>query len=146
MIKTVPVAYILESTDLIAEYAEECSIRDIGIANPQSATYAVMESSGMMTCFMAFDGPVKLGFAIMLAVVFPHYGKKVATVESIFVGKEFRGTGAGKELMQAIESHAKQIGCVGILYSAPVGGKFERLLASTEGYKRTNSVFLRSIA
>jgi len=77
--------------------------------------------------------------------VMPHYSKRVATVESIFVTESARKSGIGKELMSVIEAYAKEKGCVAILYSAPAGGKFERVLDASKRYRRSNSVFVRNL-
>jgi GNAT superfamily N-acetyltransferase len=80
---------------------------------------------------------------MVVTPIFPHYGKRVATAESIFVTKERRGSGAGLDLMRAVEKFVEQLGCVGILYSSPAGGQLERLLEASKGYQRTNAVFYR---
>lgn len=144
-IKAVRVSEILDSEALIAEYAAECSIPAIGEINPHRELYALMEKSGLMTCFMAYDGDHKVGFSILLMPVLPHYSKKVATSESIFIAKAIRRSGAGVRLRRAVKDHAKDAGCVGILWSAPAGGKFERLLESSKSCQRTNAVFYESL-
>jgi len=83
---------------------------------------------------------------MMLTPVFPHYGKRVASIESLFIAKASRSSGAGLELMNAVEKCAKEAGCVGILYSSPAGGQLERLLEARKQYQRTNTVFYRSLA
>jgi GNAT superfamily N-acetyltransferase len=132
-IQLVSFADILSATDLLAEYAAECSIAEIGPVDPQAALYQTMETLGMV------------GFASLLMTILPHYGRKVATLESLFVGKDARSSGLGRELMAAVEQHARQNGCVAILYSAPAGGQLERVLMLRKGYHRTNSVFCRSL-
>lgn len=136
---------ILDSTELIAEYAAECSIPAIGEINPHRELYALMEKSGLMQCFMARDEQ-NIGFAIVLMPVMPHYGKRIATLESIFIAADKRTGGAGRKLMDAIEAHTASEGCVGILYSAPAGGRLERLLESSKQYHRTNAVFYRRLS
>jgi GNAT superfamily N-acetyltransferase len=144
MIRPCAVSEILDSTELIAEYAAECSIPAIGEINPHRELYDLMEKSGMMRCFMAYDGE-KIGFAILLMPVLPHYSKRVANLESLFIAKAHRKGKAGRELMRAVEAAAKEAGCAGILYSAPTGGKLERLLDASKPYQRTNAVFYRSL-
>lgn len=141
-----PVADVLASHDLIADYAVECSIPAIGEINPQHNTYAAMENAGVLQSFMVLDDARKVGFAIVLTPVLPHYGKKIATLESLFVAKGSRSSNAGRELMREVEKYAESIGCVGILYSAPAGGQLEGLLNARREYERTNSVFYRSLS
>jgi GNAT superfamily N-acetyltransferase len=144
-IRQIPYASILEAGDLLAEYAAECSIPEIGEASPQSVMYAMMESSGMFHTFGAFHGDELVGFAAELTYVLPHYGKKIATVESLFVAKKHRTGNTGLDLMSAIEKFAKSKECVAILYSAPTGSQLEKLLSLLKPYRRTNSVFCRHI-
>jgi GNAT superfamily N-acetyltransferase len=102
-----------------------------------------MESAGFLKIFGAFD-PELIGFASLLLTVLPHYGKKVATVESLFVMPEYRTIGAGTELLRFIECFAANEGCTAILYSAPSGGKLAKLL-ELKDYRRTNEVFCRPL-
>lgn len=132
-----------EAKELLREYATECSIPELGTTNPQIGMYAAMENSGLMRSFGAFKDDCLVGFATVLVYVLPHYGRKICTVESIFVAREHRAE-LGKNLMVAVESHASENGCAGVLYSAPRGSRFERLLGSLKSYRQTNSVFLRS--
>lgn len=146
-IKPIQFGVILQEQNaaLIAEYGAECSIAGIGAINPQPDIYAALERAGVMCCFAVICDYHVVGFANVLITVMPHYGRKVATVESLFVAKAYRNTRAGVSLMTVIEAHAMAAGCAGILYSAPTGGKLERLLSRQKKYQRTNSVFLRSL-
>ena len=131
------------AADLLAEYAAECSIPLIGKIDPRQEMYAAMERNGALQCFGAYAGNRLIGFAAVLTTVLPHYGKKVATMESLFVAKSGRKGGTGAELLKAVNQYAKETGCVAILYSAPAGGKLEKLLSRT--CKQTNTVFCRSL-
>jgi GNAT superfamily N-acetyltransferase len=136
-------AEILESRDLLEEYAAECSIPEIGPINPQAEMYRAMEGMGLAHMFAGFHGEQLVGFASLLVSILPHYGKKAATVESLFVDKRHRANGYGIEIVDAMEEFAKGEGCIVILYIAPVGSQLERLLSLKKGYRKTNSVFCR---
>lgn len=129
---------------LLSEYSEECSIPEIGSISPQGALYEAMQSSGLMKTFGAFEGDDLVGFATILIYVLPHYGQKVATVESIFVKKSSRGK-VGRKLMEEIEAQAKSAGCKVIMYSARASTRLERLLLSLKCYANTNSIFTRKL-
>lgn len=134
-------------SELLREYSEECSIPIIGEIEPQRDVYQAMEDIGVLKCFAAFVGYELIGFATVLLPILPHYGRKVATVESIFLRKRYRGGMVGAELMLSIEAMAKENGCSAILYSAPVGGNLEAILSRRpRKYKHTNSVFCRNLA
>lgn len=127
---------------LLAEYSAECSIPEIGTPDPQPTLYALMESTGILQCFGAYDGAQLIGFASVQAFPLPHYGKRVANVESLFVPQVHRRfTVVGLELLRTARKYGRQQGCKVILYNAPVGSSFERLLELRRRSRRTNSVF-----
>ncbi len=139
---------ILESpkaSQLLSEYSEECSIPEIGHTNPQADLYEKMESSGLMRCFGIFWEDSLVGFAATLFYVLPHYGRKIASIESLFLEKSHRSGGAGVILMKKLEEEAKSSGCVAVLYSAPTGSKLEKLLSIQKNCRRTNAVFTRKL-
>jgi GNAT superfamily N-acetyltransferase len=133
------------TTALLDAYAKECSLPEIGEINPQADMYSHMERMRVCQCFAAFVDRRIIGFASVLTSVLPHYGRKVATMESLFVAKEHRNSDAGKELMRAVEEYAKAERCNAILYSAPAGGQLERLLTIKRGYRHSNTVFVREL-
>jgi GNAT superfamily N-acetyltransferase len=145
MIRVAQFSELLAEEGLIEEYAGECSIPEIGPINPQPDIYAAMEKSGMMRCFGAFHADRLAGFAVVLTPILPHYGRKVATLESLFISAQHRQTALGLSLMTAVERYAKDAGCTAILYSAPSGGQLECLLERSRHYRRTNAVFCRSV-
>lgn len=135
IVRAITSLMILDSS-LLEAYEAECAVAFLGKTNPSREMYAAMEQSGILRCFGLFDGTIFAGFATVLVTVYPHYSKKVATVESLFV------QGAdGTELMQAIEQYAKDVGCSEMMCSAPVGGRFERWLEAKKSYHRTSAVF-----
>lgn len=144
-IRAVGIADIIAAGELLKEYAEECSLPEVGEINPQQEMYATMQALGVNKFFAAYEGLNLIGFASVLTAVLPHYSRKVATIESIFVAKEHRSTDAGRALMHTVEHHAKEQGCGAILYSAPAGGKLERLLTVKGGYRHSNTVFVKAL-
>ena len=134
-----------QSEALLAEYAVESSIAEIGPVNPSREIYAMLEEKGALQCFIARRDEQIVGFGTVLVSIVPHYSRKVATIESLFVPSACRRMGIGGMLMREIEHFARESGCEGILYSAPAGGKLERVLDTHKSYQRTNSVFYRSL-
>jgi GNAT superfamily N-acetyltransferase len=130
---------------LLADYAQECSIPEIGEANPQAKMYEAMEATGYFQSFGIFNCKELAGFASILVYVVPHYGRRIATVESIYVDSAQRGLSAGNALMNALEDYARERECVAILYNARAESRFEKLLSHLQPYQRTNSVFLRQL-
>lgn len=132
------------SKELFDEYCEECAIEEIGKAAPQASIYEAMQSSGAMKFFGAYQQGKLLGFASLITYTVPHYGKKIAAVESLFVAKASR-PGVGTALMESLEEYAGNEQCAAILYSAPSGSRLEALLDHLKSYRRTNSVFTRKL-
>jgi hypothetical protein len=135
-----------KAQSLIAEYAQECSVKEVGPINPQRDLYEKLENSGSLKSFGVFDEDEIVGFANVLVYVLPHYGLTIAATESLFVTKDYRVFGAWQELKKALKVYSKDAGCVGILYSAPVGGQLELLLEASKGFQRTSAVFFERIA
>lgn len=133
------------STKLLSQYGAECSLAEIGDINPQPEMYERMEQSGALQCFGSFSDDALVGFAAVLTYIVPHYGKKLASVESLFVDPAYRRTAVGLGLLIKIERYAKEQGCCAIGYSAPSGGSLERLMARRKKFRRTNSVWMRSL-
>ena len=145
MISPISYAQVLAEPELLKAYSDECSIAELGETNPCAAMYRAMEAADILKIFGAFEDGQLIGFASLFVSVYPHYTRKVATLESLYVLPEYRATGAGTELMQTVEQYAKEDGCAGIMYSAPAGGRLAALL-QRKGYRQTSAVFVRSIA
>lgn len=125
---------ILDSS-LLKAYEEECANPLLGPTNPDRGMYEAMAKTGILACFGCFESDRMVGFATVLITVYPHYSKKVATVESLYA---VRG---GSALKSTIKQFAKMSGCTEILYSAPIGGRFEKLLQASKSCVRTSSIF-----
>lgn len=130
---------------LIAEYAEESAIEGMPEPDYQLGMYKHLELLGHFHMFAAYVEGELVGFLTMVDTVLPHYGKRVATVESYFVAKAHRKGGPGLDLLRAAEWLAKALGAVGILLSAPRGGKLARVMPKAK-YKHTNEVFFKELA
>jgi hypothetical protein len=92
-----------------------------------------------------YVGDELAGFATALTYIVPHYGKRIATVESLFVGSAHRRGSTGLRLMDAIEEYGRRQSCLVVLYSAPAGSYFEQLLGKLRGCRHSNTVFLRTL-
>lgn len=130
--------------ELMAEYAQESSIPEIGSVSAQWNHYKSMESSGLLHSFAAFEDGELIGFLLMVATVLPHYGVMMAATESFFVAQSARNTGAGLALLKAAEEAAKNIGAKGILISAPIGSRLDQIMPKLG--QHTNNVYLRGLA
>lgn len=130
---------------LLDEYRAECGIPELGPADPQFATYRQIEAAGLLFALGAFAGDDLVGFALVLISDLPHFGKRVAVTESLFVAAAARKGGAGVRLLAAVEQGAKERGAVGVLVSAPVASRLATVMQYT-CYREASRVFFRSLA
>jgi len=136
-------ADVREQAELLAEYVAECSMPALGQAQPQWEMYERMQAAGILRMFGVYVDDSMVGFASVLVSVLPHYGVRAATVESLFVAAEHRGTSAAARLMKAVEGHAREQECKVVFYGAPAGGKMEGLLGKR--YVRVSSMFCQGL-
>jgi hypothetical protein len=135
----------VNATELIAEYAAECSVPG---AQPQVKMYAAMEEAGVLQCIGAwvrrdhpFESETLVGFINVLNTLMPHNGQRVATVESFFVTGGERSTGAGNALLHAADVYATECGCFALLNTARIGSRLHKVLSHRAGSKATHTVF-----
>ena len=130
---------------LLSGYADEAKIADLPEHRPNWVSYANMERLGILHIFAAYAASELVGFISILSTVVPHYAERVASTESFYVHPDHRKGGTGRKLIAAAEECAKGTGAVALFVSAPHRGRLESVLPSF-GFKRTNTVFFRSLA
>ncbi len=146
MIRPVSYATILDDHNwprLMAEYSAECASAELGDPNPQRDLYELMENSGRFQAFGVYDGDELIGFASVLMYVLPHFGKKIAATESIFITSRKR-SGEGVRLLEHVKQYAIEKGCFALLYSAPVDSRFDGLL-EMKRIRHSNNVYIEPL-
>lgn len=134
------------SAALFEQYSRECANPLLGPASPEREMYEAMGASGFAKYFAAYVDGVLCGFAVVLTAMMPHYGRIGATVESLFVMREARGSNLGVMLMAEVEGYAREAGCEVVFYSAPVKSRLARLLfLSSDDYSNTNHIFAKRL-
>lgn len=135
---------------LLLSYGDEGSIPEIGDPAPQWDVYRAMESAGLMKVLAAYyydddyyDDEL-VGFISLVISPLPHYGKIVATSESLFLTPDHRKGGPGILLIRAACDMAKAAGATAILISAPTGSRLDEV-APAIGFRETNRGFCRSL-
>lgn len=141
-IKRIPVEEFISASELHAEYSDECSMLEIGIARPNESLYRRLDASGALRCFGAYLDDKLIGYANLLVYELLHYIETIGTVESLFVAKDHRATSAWTALKLAVKEHGRNAGCVVVLVTCPVGGALEKVLDASKDSVRTNSVFM----
>jgi len=129
---------------LVDEYTVESSIKDMPPINWQREMYQQLEAIGIFHVLAAYQGEELIGFMTLIVTVLPHYGARTATTESVFVAERHRSSGAGLKLIREAESWAKELGAVGLLLSAPYGGRLADI-GPRIGYQQTNVVFFKRL-
>jgi GNAT superfamily N-acetyltransferase len=109
------------------------------------ANDCMMEISGNFHIIAAYMNGELVGFLTMVVSVLPHSGKKFGTMESYFVAQKHRKHGPGLDLLRAAEWLAQACGAIGLLITAPKGGKLARVMPRAK-YKHTHEVFFKGFA
>lgn len=130
---------------LLAEYAAESANQAIGPMAPQMNAYRAMEASGLFHAFAAHRNGRLIGFLFLLTPILPHFGKVVGVTESYFVASAQRRGGVGTKLRLAAEEAAQAADAVGMLVSAPSGGRLAQVMPRV-GYQETNRTFFKGFA
>lgn len=129
---------------LLAAYAEESHIPELGTPSANFAAYRAMEAAGSLRIVGAF-APELVGFAILLVYGLPHYaGRLVGSIESFFVVPDARQRGTGMKLLREAEELARSMGSTALMVGAPVGSRLDSVLQHSI-YRPTNRVFTRSL-
>lgn len=142
-VRMIPYTSVRDAPEILAEYAAECALTELGPINPQWDIYAKLEDAGMLQGLGVYVDGQFAGFASVLISILPHFGVKAATVESLFVGRAYRSKGAGTQLIAGVETCASVNGCKAILYSAPANGTLEAILGKR--YAHTSTVFCKGL-
>ena len=104
-----------------AEYAKDVQYPDLK-PDPDWDQYERLEAAGVLRPVGLFDGERLIGFANYMLYSLPHFaGKKLASSESLWVDLDYRHTGAGRKLIQALFDFAKEDGVFGIYLGAKIG-------------------------
>ena len=130
---------------LLAEYAREGSLPELGQPNPQAEIYRVLEQNGVLHPIGAFERGRLVGFIFPLVGPIPHYGVRAVTIESFFVREDSRRQGAGLELLARAETVGREFEARALLLSAPRGGTLARVLEAKRAYRHSNDVFVRAL-
>lgn len=129
---------------LLQSYADECAIPALGPIAPNFEQYVAMADAGAAVLLGAFSGDELVGFAVVIVYSNPHYGRTLAVVESIFLGKAHRADNTGRNLVAAVEAEARSDGAEAVLFSAPKGGALDKVIERW-GYTHTNRVFTKAL-
>lgn len=131
--------------DLLAEYEAECSLPELGPASPQFDIYLGMHAAGFLHPIAAFDDERLCGFIFPIVAKLPHYGVRVATIESFFVMKADREKNIGLKLIDVVRALGRELGAKAVIYSAPVGSQLSQLFALSKAHRHSNNTFVEAL-
>lgn len=146
--RPVTVAEVFGAPDadmLISEYMAE-SGNPFLPQKPNVEYYRKAEESGAFRVIGAFSGERLVGFGSFVLTVIPHYSTVTASVESVFLSKDFRLGAAGVRLINAISQAAKDSGAAGIYWGCRHGSRLEALFVSVPRFTCMNTVFYEALA
>lgn len=118
--------------DMVAEY-----ILHSNPAMPppvfKESDYLQREKFGVLDCWRVMvDGKLG-GFMSIVTAYSLHFGPNILVVESLFVMKKYRMTGAGFKMVRLAKEHAKRRGAPVVVVQCPYGAPLAKLLEK-EGF------------
>lgn len=127
-----------EFKQLVEDYSAESGSPFMhGAPNPDE--YIAAEKAGAMVPVGAFDGELLVGGVNIMIHRIPHYAEVLASVESIFLAKDYRRGTTGLRLLRAAEEVAREAGASVLMIGTRCGSRFEHLCRLR--YTPVNTVF-----
>lgn len=90
--------------------------------------YDVLHAQGALVCVGAFDDDRLVGYAIALLSPNFHYRMTTAAHDALFLHRDYRTPRMALRLIDAVEAECKARGAQLMVWHAPIGGAFERIL------------------
>ena len=87
--------------------------------------------------FLAYAGDVPAGVAICLLGFSTFKARPLLNIHDIAVAPQFRGQGLGRELLQAIDAYARQIGCCRVTLEVRADNALAQQVYRRAGFQST---------
>lgn len=129
-LKRVPIAFVFEHKDfdqVVIDYCSESGLPDLGSAMPALDWYQNLEKVGALSCCVAVDGDNLVGVVVVVTTLYPHFGKLVGSVESLWLAKDYRKGSAGLKLIREAKAMAKEKGAIGVYFGARFGSRLAKV-------------------
>lgn len=133
-------------SDLLERYADELALEGLPRPKAKIEIYRRLEELGKIHFFAAYIGDLLVGIINVLMSENPHYGISIAMIESYFVFKEFRKSGAGLLLRKQAEDDAKKSGSPALIISAQISSNLDYSLEDSKGYKEMTRTHYKVLA
>ena len=132
-----------EFDQIVRDYCEESGNPDLGEAVPALDFYERMEQADAVRCAAAYEGERIVGIVVVVTTLYPHFGKRIASVESLWLDRKHRAGGAGLKLIRKAQALAREMGAVGIYYGARSGSRLAQLYGRL--FTPMNSLFWKKL-
>ncbi len=134
------IADSLGFAETVEEYASYCN--DM-VESPKFDIdlYTRLEKGGAIYCYRAMEDEKLIGFMSIVNSVIPHWGKKISIVESLYVLKAARKSGAGIRFIRKAEEFGRNVGSWGVIVNCPVDGELVNVLPKLEYAPQTICFF-----
>lgn len=129
---------------LASQYGTESANPEMPPMNVDYQLYLMYQTAGLTQWFGAYDGDELIGFIDVMISRHAHYSASIATIESFFVDKERRNTGAGLRLLKVAKQYAKNMDCVAIFLSAPTGSVLDDVMLR-KGWTNSDQIFVKRL-
>lgn len=94
---------------------------------PMIEAYCLQEERGRLLCLAVMDGQSYVGFAALILPNYGHLGVSIAFVDMWFILEAYKGFGT--KMFFKIKQIAREMGCKGVIFSAPTGSALAKKLA-----------------
>lgn len=130
---------------LIDGYESECTYEGFPPANLNKDLYKKLNDMGILKVFGAYLGDLLVGYCCLLISPNLHFSAPIGTVESFFVFKEHRNTGAGLKLLKAVEHVSKNNGAISLSLSTKKNSLLEKVMEGMKDYHQSNVVYMKRL-
>jgi GNAT superfamily N-acetyltransferase len=128
--------------DLVAEGYEEAKVMGLPNGGLHLEMYRFLDEKGAIKIVKAeIDGEL-IGYVVVLLHVSMHYSTRLGQVETIFVAKKHRHTGAGLKLIREAENIAQEEKVPVLFFNCPISSAYNELMATKE-YEATHTIYCK---
>lgn len=134
------------SETLFEAYAQEAENKIIKEKiQPNCEKYVLLYDTGLLHCIGAFDKDKMVGFITFIINDVLHYSKLSSVIESQFVLKEYRKSGAWNKMLKLVKDMSKENGAKNIFMTTTPNSKLDKVLQK-KGYILTNNIYTESLS
>ena len=135
---------IFDRSDFLEQahaYCEESGTKAFGPECPDRAAYEELEKEGGIRVIVATRIGQVIGFAIVLKTYHYHFSLPMATIETLWLDKNWRKSHAGLGLIRYAKMIAKDWGYKHLTASAPAGSRLSQVFGRLATHTDDDFVF-----